>query len=82
MRAFPSGSSWDGTSLAHRPGGQRTDLTNGICFCGERGGATALRTSGKAKHYRYYTCSTAARQSKTGSDGRTIQMDGLDHLRA
>ena len=56
-------------------------LLTGICFCGGCGGATALRTSGKAKHYRYYTCSTAARQSKTGCGGRTTQMDGFDHLR-
>ena len=32
------------------------------------------------KHYRYYTCSTATRQGKTGCEGRTIQMDRLDHL--
>ncbi|MGP1394586.1 MAG: recombinase family protein [Inquilinaceae bacterium] len=55
-------------------------LLTGICFCGDCGGAMTLRTSGKAKHYRYYTCSTAARQGKTGCDGRTIQMDRLDHL--
>ena len=55
-------------------------LLTGICFCGDCGGAMTLRTSGKAKHYRYYTCSIAARQGKTGCAGRTIQMDRLDHL--
>ena len=55
-------------------------LLTGICFCADCGGAMTLRTSGKAKHYRYYTCSTAARQGKTGCKGRTIQMDRLDHL--
>jgi hypothetical protein len=38
------------------------------------------RTHDGRKHYRYYTCSTAARQGKTGCKGRTIQMDRLDHL--
>jgi site-specific DNA recombinase len=55
-------------------------LLTGICFCADCGGAMTLRTSGKAKHYRYYTCSTAARQGKTGCKGRTVQMDRLDHL--
>ena len=55
-------------------------LLTGICFCADCGGAMTLRTSGKAKHYRYYTCSTAARQGKTGCKGRTIKMDRLDHL--
>ncbi len=55
-------------------------LLTGICFCAECGGAMTLRTSGKAKHYRYYTCSSAARQGKTGCKGRTIPMDRLDHL--
>jgi len=55
-------------------------LLTGICFCADCGGTMTLRTSGKAKHYRYYTCSTAARQGKTGCKGRTVQMDRLDHL--
>ena len=55
-------------------------LLTGICFCADCGGAMTLRTSGKAKHYRYYTCSTSARQGKTGCKGRTINMDRLDHL--
>ena len=36
-------------------------LLTGICFCADCGGAMTLRTSGKAAHYRYYTCPTAAR---------------------
>lgn len=30
--------------------------------------------------YRYYTCSTKARQGKTGCEGRSIPMDRLDQL--
>ena len=30
--------------------------------------------------YRYYTCSTKARQGETGCKGRSIPMDKLDHL--
>ena len=30
--------------------------------------------------YRYYTCSTQARQGKTGCEGRSIPMDRLDQL--
>ena len=55
-------------------------LLTGICFCAHCGGAMTLRASGKAKHYRYYICSTAARQGKTGCKGRKIRMDRLDHL--
>lgn len=32
--------------------------------------------------YRYHTCSTKARQGKTGCKGRTIPMDKLDYLAA
>jgi len=39
-----------------------------------------LRTSGKGEQYRYYTCCTAARQGRTGCNGRTIRMDMLDAL--
>jgi len=57
-------------------------LLTGICFCAKCGGAMTLRTGrGSAGGtYRYYTCSTKARQGKTGCEGRTIQMDRLDHL--
>ena len=57
-------------------------LLTGICFCAKCGGAMTLRTGrGSAGGtYRYYTCSTKARQGKTGCKGRTIPMDKLDHL--
>ena len=57
-------------------------LLTGICFCAKCGGAMTLRT-GKGSAggmYRYYTCSTKARQGKTGCAGRAIPMDKLDHL--
>ena len=52
-------------------------LLTGICFCAKCGGAMTLRT-GKGSAggvYRYYTCSTKARQGKTGCEGRSIPMD-------
>lgn len=57
-------------------------LLTGICFCAKCGGAMTLRTGrGSAgQTYRYYTCSTKARQGATGCKGRTIPMDKLDHL--
>jgi len=57
-------------------------LLTGICFCAKCGGAMTLRT-GKGHSggvYRYYTCSTKARQGKTGCEGRSIPMDRLDQL--
>ena len=38
-----------------------------------------LRT-GKGGRYRYYTCSTKARQGETGCKGRTVPMDKLDRV--
>ena len=55
-------------------------LLGGICFCADCGGAMTLRTSGKADHYRYYTCSTKARQGRGGCRGRTIRTSKLDDL--
>jgi site-specific DNA recombinase len=55
-------------------------LLGGICFCADCGGAMTLRTSGKAEHYRYYTCCTAARQGKAGCKGRSIRIDMLDNM--
>ena len=56
-------------------------LLTGICFCAKCGGAMTLRTGqgSTGATYRYYTCSTKARQGKTGCKGRTIPMDKLDH---
>lgn len=62
-------------------------LLTGICFCACCGGAMTLRTgtSSVGREYRYYTCSTKARQGKTGCPGITVPMDRLneaviDHL--
>ena len=43
-------------------------LLTGICFCACCGGAMTLRTgtSSVGREYRYYTCSTKARQGATG----------------
>jgi site-specific DNA recombinase len=54
-------------------------LLTGICFCAACGKAMTLRT-GKSGQYRYYTCSTKARQGDTGCKGRTVPMDKLDTL--
>ncbi len=54
-------------------------LLTGICFCAACGMAMTLRT-GKSGRYRYYTCSTKARQGETGCRGRTVPMDKLDTL--
>ncbi len=54
-------------------------LLTGICFCAGCDGAMTLRT-GKGGRYRYYTCSTKARQGETGCKGRSIPMDKLDNL--
>lgn len=43
-------------------------LLTGICFCAACGRAMTLRT-GKSGRYRYYTCSTKARQGETGCKG-------------
>jgi site-specific DNA recombinase len=49
-------------------------LLTGICFCAGCGRAMTLRT-GKSGRYRYYTCSTKARQGETGCQGRTVPME-------
>ncbi|MBY0324666.1 MAG: recombinase family protein [Reyranella sp.] len=54
-------------------------LLTGICFCAGCDGAMTLRT-GKGGRYRYYTCSTKARQGETGCKGRSIPMGKLDNL--
>jgi DNA invertase Pin-like site-specific DNA recombinase len=51
-------------------------LLTGICFCAACGRAMTLRT-GKSGRYRYYTCSTKARQGETGCMGRTVPMEKL-----
>jgi site-specific DNA recombinase len=54
-------------------------LLTGICFCADCGKAMTLRT-GKGGRYRYYTCSTKARQGETGCTGRTVPMHKLDNV--
>jgi hypothetical protein len=54
-------------------------LLTGICFCAACGMAMTLRT-GKSGRYRYYACSTKARQGETGCKGRTVPMERLDTL--
>jgi site-specific DNA recombinase len=54
-------------------------LLTGICFCATCGGAMTLRT-GKSGRYKYYTCSTKARQGETGCKGRTVPMEKLDSV--
>jgi site-specific DNA recombinase len=54
-------------------------LLTGICFCAGCGKAMTLRT-GKGGRYRYYTCSTKARQGETGCVGHTVPMDKLDRV--
>lgn len=54
-------------------------LLTGICFCAACGRAMTLRT-GKSGRYRYYTCSTKARQGETGCKGRTVPMEKLDNV--
>jgi site-specific DNA recombinase len=54
-------------------------LLTGICFCAGCGMAMTLRT-GKGGRYRYYTCSTKARQGETGCKGRTVPMERLDRV--
>ncbi len=55
-------------------------LLTGICFCASCGGAMTLRTGkGSAgRIYRYYTCSTKARQGASGCRGLTVPMERLD----
>jgi site-specific DNA recombinase len=54
-------------------------LLTGICFCATCGGPMTLRT-GKSGRYRYYTCSTAARQGGRGCPGQSVRMDKLDYV--
>src|SRR6202023_4007199 len=54
-------------------------LLTGICFCAKCAGAMTLRT-GKGNRYRYYTCSTKARQGETGCKGGSIPMRKPDDL--
>ena len=54
----------------------------GLATCATCGGAMTLRTgtSKSGTVHRYYACSTAMRQGKTGCRGRSVPMDRLDDL--
>ena len=54
-------------------------LLTGIATCASCRGGMTLRT-GKTGRYRYYACSTCARQGKSACKGRSIPMDKLDRL--
>jgi site-specific DNA recombinase len=54
-------------------------LLTGLIHCAKCGGAMTIRT-GKGGRYRYYTCSTKARQGPTGCEGMTVPMEKLDEL--
>ena len=54
-------------------------LLTGLIHCAKCGGAMTIRT-GKGGRYRYYTCSTKARQGPTACDGMTVPMEKLDTL--
>jgi site-specific DNA recombinase len=54
-------------------------LLTGLIHCAKCGGAMTIRT-GKGGRYRYYTCSTKARQGPTACTGMTVPMAKLDEL--
>ncbi len=56
------------------------NLLTGICFCAHCSGAMTLRTGNNrgGRTYRYYACSTKARQGETGCSGQAVPMDKLD----
>lgn len=54
-------------------------LFTGIIHCAKCGGAMTIRT-GKYGRYRYYTCSTKARQGPKACPGMTVPMEKLDDL--
>jgi site-specific DNA recombinase len=54
-------------------------LLTGLIHCAKCGGAMTIRT-GKSGRYRYYTCSTKARQGPTACEGMTVPMEKLDDL--
>lgn len=54
-------------------------LLTGLIHCARCGGAMTIRT-GKGGRYRYYACSTRARQGPTGCKGMSVPMEKLDNL--
>jgi site-specific DNA recombinase len=54
-------------------------LLTGLIHCAKCGGAMTIRT-GKGGRYRYYACSTKARQGATACTGMAVPMEKLDDL--
>ncbi|MCO6178343.1 recombinase family protein [Ciceribacter sp. RN22] len=54
-------------------------MLTGLIYCAKCGGAMTIRT-GKGGRYRYYACSTKARQGPTACEGMTVPMEKLDDL--
>ena len=54
-------------------------MLTGLIHCAKCGGAMTIRT-GKGGRYRYYACSTKARQGPTGCEGMAVPMEKLDDL--
>lgn len=54
-------------------------MLTGLIHCAKCDGAMTIRT-GKGGRYRYYTCSTKARQGPTACEGMTVPMEKLDDL--
>lgn len=54
-------------------------LLTGLIHCARCGGAMTIRT-GKGGRYRYYACSTKARQGATACSGMAVPMEKLDDL--
>ncbi len=54
-------------------------MLTGLIHCAKCGGAMTIRT-GKGGRYRYYACSTKARQGPTACEGMAVPMEKLDDL--
>lgn len=54
-------------------------MLTGLIHCAKCGGAMTIRT-GNGGRYRYYACSTKARQGPTGCEGMAVPMEKLDDL--
>jgi site-specific DNA recombinase len=54
-------------------------MLTGLIHCAKCGGAMTIRT-GKGGRYRYYACSTKARQGPTACSGMAVPMEKLDNL--
>lgn len=66
--------------MMHPQAASGSILLTGICFCTSCGGAMTIRTGvgSSGLSYRYYACSTRARQGRTACEGPAVRMDRLD----